>query len=240
MDADHGSIGLAGAPLPPIRVMIVDDDLFVRSHLSELLPRVGNVTISGVFTSGADGVAGIAIDPPDVVLMDIAMVPMDGIEATRRIHRLHPLVKVLALTSLADLAVVARMRAAGAAGFLFKDTPVVAMARAIEATHHGLLVMSDGALDRPIADRAPALAQLNETEFQILKLVCQGLTNGQIATAVSLAPSTVKHYISTLMQRLGVTNRTMLAIGAGPYLRAHPERRLDSRPRRDAERVRED
>lgn len=218
VDASHDSHGLTGTA--PIRLTIVDDDLFVRSSLVELLPRLGNITVVGVHRDGAEAVAAVDDESPDVVLMDISLISMSGIEATRRIHRSHPRVKILALTSLADQAVVARMRAAGATGFLFKDTPVLAMARAVEATHLGLIVMSAGTLGRPASEEAPALAQMNEMEMQILKLVCQGLTNMQIAATVSLAPSTVKHYVSSLMQRLDATNRTMLAINAGPYLRA--------------------
>ena len=207
-------------PNAMIKVFIVDDDLYVRSSLSELLPRFGAFDVTGVLTDGADAVAAAAVEPPDVILMDVTMPGMDGIEATRRILRDAPQVKILALTSLPEPAMVARMQAAGAAGYLFKDTPVPAMARAIETAHLGLAVMSPQAVAGPPSESPDGLPHLNQMEMEILDLICLGLTNPQIAKRVSLAPSTVKHYVSLLMERMGVTNRTMLAIHAGPYLRS--------------------
>ena len=214
-DAHHDPASMRVA----VKVFVVDDDMFVRSHLAALLPQFGDLVITGVFANGAEAIAATAADPPDVILMDITMAGMDGIEATRRIRKQTPQVQILALTSLADHTMVARMQAAGAIGYLFKDTPVRAMARAVEAAHMGLAVMSPDAMSRPPADHA-GIPNLNQTETEILVLICQGLTNPQIAKRVSLAPSTVKHYVSLLMERMGVTNRTMLAIHAGPFLRS--------------------
>ncbi|MGC3995486.1 MAG: response regulator transcription factor [Propionicimonas sp.] len=153
-------------PNAMIKVFIVDDDLYVRSNLSELLPRFGAFEVTGVLADGADAVAAAAVEPPDVILMDITMPGMDGIEATRRIFRDAPQVKILALTSLPEPAMVARMQAAGAAGYLFKDTPVPAMARAIEAAHLGLAVMSPQAVAGPPAERPDGLPHLNQMEME--------------------------------------------------------------------------
>lgn len=200
-----------------IRLLLVDDDLFVRSSLADLLPRSGPIKIVGALADGSEAVAAVGSAAPDVILMDVSMPGMDGMEATRRIHALEPGIRILALTSMADRATVANMQAAGASGYLFKDTPVAVMAKAIEAAHLGLIVMSRVALPSPLPAGAVGLPRLTEVETEILKLLCEGLTNPQIASRVSLAPSTVKHYVSLLMDRVGASNRTQLAIIAGPH-----------------------
>lgn len=198
-----------------IRLIIVDDDLYVRSSLTRMLQREPHVEVIGSFSSGADAAAAVTIDAPDVALVDIRMPAMDGPEVTRRILAAAPSVRVLALTSLTDDRSAAEMLAAGAVGFLAKDTAVSAMARAIRSAADGLSVFSS-----PISTVAltklsgPALLTLSPVEAQVLRLLCAGRTNEEIAREVYLSPSTVKQQITALMEKLGASNRVTLAVRA--------------------------
>lgn len=197
------------------RVMIVDDDLFVRTMLSDILGYAQGIEVVGAFEDGAEAVRAAAADPPDVALVDIVMPLLDGPETTRRLRRAAPETQVLALTSLADPEWAAAMLDAGALGFLPKDLPLAAMIHSIEAARYGVAVLAGGAFGLLGGrDRKPEIPALSETETRILELLLAGRTNNEIAQLVYLSPSTVKHQVSALMEKLGATNRVTLAIRA--------------------------
>lgn len=204
------------AAAAPIRVLVVDDDLFVREHLPKYLAATSDLVLLGTCTNGAEAVARVREEPPDVVLMDIQMPVMDGIRATREIARLAPTVRVLALTSFGDDDSVADMLSAGATGFLLKSTRAAVLADAIRAAHGGLSVMPPDTVRRWGGRRPPSGGPaLSERERQVLDLLAAGLNNRQIGQEMFLSTSTVKGHLSELMQKLDARSRT------GVVARAH-------------------
>ena len=202
---------------PTIQVVIVDDDLLVRSMLAKLLGSYPDLHITNTYADGAQALEAARANPPDVMLVDVSMPEgMSGPELTGLLREHAPSVKVLALTSLTNEETVSVMLRAGALGFLFKDTSYEAVADAIRAARSGLSVLTPKARDRLATPLRPEdTPQLSETEGRILKRVGEGLTNEQIAQQVYLSPSTVKYHIGMLTEKLGATNRVTLAVRAG-------------------------
>jgi DNA-binding NarL/FixJ family response regulator len=198
-----------------IRLIIVDDDLFVRSSLTRMLQREPQLEVVGSFSDGAEAAAVVAANAPDVALIDIRMPTMDGPEVTRRILAAAPSVRVVALTSLTDDQSAAQMLAAGAVGFLAKDTAVSAMVHAIQSAADGLAVFSAPISATALAKLSvPAQQTLTSIEAQVLRLVCAGRTNEEIGREVYLSASTVKQQVTALMDKLGASNRVTLAVRA--------------------------
>jgi len=211
---DHQGDHPVGGPVLT-RVVIVDDDLFVRSTLAGLLSAAPGIEVVATYDSGIEASAHAAGDRAHVTLVDISMPALGGPETTARLRAECPSTRVLALTSLTDPSAAAAMIAAGALGFLPKDLSVPAMVHAIEAARRGVSVLA-GAGAELLGQQAPPVErpELSDTEVAILRLVRDGLTNEQIAGAVYLSPSTVKYHVSALMTKLGATNRVTLAIKA--------------------------
>ncbi len=197
------------------RVMIVDDDLYVRSSLGRELSAVSTITVTGTYPDGVTALRQAAADRPHVALVDIAMPVLDGPETTRRLKQASPDLHVLALTSLADRQSAAAMVDAGAIGFLPKDLPVEAIVHALQAARHGVAVLSGPGVELIGDAPRPDLGSfLNDTERGILRLVGRGMTNEQIARQVYLSPSAVKYHVAALMRKLGAANRVILAVRA--------------------------
>ncbi len=197
------------------RVVLVDDDLFVRTALTDLLRVHGDLCVCAAYSDGRQALDNLPADRPDVMLVDVAMPAMGGIELTRLVRRQAPSVKVLGLTSLADEETVAAMLGAGAIGFLFKDTPAPAIADAIRAARSGLSVLSPPASARFGRNLNTGPPPLTTNERRILALLGKGLTNEEIARSVHLSSSSVKHHLGALAEKLGATNRVTLAVRAG-------------------------
>ncbi|MGC3993517.1 MAG: response regulator transcription factor [Propionicimonas sp.] len=193
----------------------MDDDLFVRTVLADLLTGSGRIRILSTHADGAEAAAAAALEPPDVALVDISMPLLDGPSTVRALRASSPRTRILALTSLADPDAAAEMLRAGAAGFLPKDLPVPALVHAIEAARYGVSVLAGAgaALAAHPPEAAPSV-DLTDAETAILELLLAGRTNAQIAGTVYLSPSSVKHQVSALMAKLGATNRVTLAIRA--------------------------
>ncbi len=205
-----------------IRVLIVDDQRLMREGLRILLELEPEFEVVAEAVDGLEALDAYTKPRPDVVLMDIRMPEMDGVEATRRLLRAHPDAKVLILTTFDDDAYVLEGLRAGALGYLLKDASRETLAAAIRT------VAAGGALFAPqVARKAlEALSQaptppppdllepLTEREREILRLVAQGLNNRQIAERLHLAHGTVKNYISRIFTKLGVDDRTQAALWA--------------------------
>jgi DNA-binding NarL/FixJ family response regulator len=211
-----------------IRLLLVDDQRLMREGLRTLLELEPDLEIAG---EAEDGLAALEMYPslhPDVVLMDIRMPRLDGVEATRRILQDWPKARVIILTTFDEDALIFDGLRAGALGYLLKDVSGSELAAAIrEVADGGALIEPSVArkvlaefsrLARPTAiERAAAeeiSSTLSERESEILRLLAQGASNRQIANQLFLAEGTVKNYISAILSKLGVEDRTQAALRA--------------------------
>jgi DNA-binding NarL/FixJ family response regulator len=208
----------------PIRVLIVDDDALVRAGLQMILDGAPDLEVVGHAVDGRDGVRAAREHRPDVVLMDIRMPHLDGLEATEVIGAWDPAPKVIVLTTFDADDDIARALGAGASGFLLKDTAPAAIVEAIRRVADGDPMLSPSVTARLIAtltdraapDRARAarsrLAALTDREREVAIAVGAGLSNADIAARLYLSVPTVKAHIGHLFTKLGVTNRVQIAI----------------------------
>ena len=199
----------------PIRVLVVDDDPLAREALREYIAAAGDLELVGTCADGAEAVAAVSADPPDVVLMDVRMPVLDGPAATRELVRLAPTVRVLALTTLDDDDAIARIFEAGGCGFLLKHTRPAALADAIRAAHSGVAVLPPDTMRRWTDARSrPAAPELTDRERAVLVGLGQGLTNRQIAQALFASASTIKIQVASLMRKLDAPTRTRVVARA--------------------------
>jgi NarL family two-component system response regulator LiaR len=202
----------------PIRILVVDDHSVVRQGLKMFLGLDPDLEIVGEAENGAEAVKMCAELKPDVVLMDMLMPVMDGIEATKAIRSTMPDTEVIALTSvLEDNAVVGAIKA-GAIGYLLKDTQSDELRRAIKAASDGQVQLSPQAAARLMREvRTPEVPQpdaLTERENDVLKLLAQGKANKEIARDLVIGEKTVKTHVSNILLKLGVQSRTQAALYA--------------------------
>jgi DNA-binding NarL/FixJ family response regulator len=218
----------------PVRVVVVDDQELVRAGFRMVLDAQPDMTVVGEAGDGLDAVRVVAGTRPDIVLMDVRMPRLDGVEATRRIRAAADAPKVLVLTTFdLDEYVFGALRA-GAAGFLLKDAGPAELLAAIRAVHAGDAAMApsttrrmlerlvpqlpDGELERArAAERRAAaarLAPLTAREREVLEAVGRGLTNTEIAAELFLAEATVKTHIGRILQKLDLRDRVQIVITA--------------------------
>lgn len=202
----------------PIRVLLVDDHELVREGLRMFLAEETEIEVAGEAANGVEAVALADRVRPDVVLMDVLMPEMDGVEATRRIRARNPACQVLVLTSFADDQHVRAALQAGAIGYLLKDVLKPELLRAIRAAAQGQPTLHPIAqqglirqLSRPVTS---LLDDLTARERDVLRLVARGRSNKEIAAALRLTEGTVKGYVSTILAKLGVEDRTQAALYA--------------------------
>ncbi|MDX3540033.1 response regulator transcription factor [Streptomyces sp. MB09-01] len=209
----------------PIKVMIADDQMMVRQGFTVLLNAQPDIEVVGQAVDGADAVAKVAELAPDVVLMDIRMPGMGGIEATSVITGVpDATVKVLVLTTFDLDEYVYEALRAGASGFLLKDASADQLAEAVRVVAAGEALLSPNITKRLItefsrmgAPRAPSRAridELTERETEVLSLVAQGLSNAEIATHLTVAEQTVKTHVGRILVKLGLRDRTQAAVFA--------------------------
>ncbi len=199
-----------------IRVLIADDHAVVRQGLRMFLGLDPEIEVVGEASTGTQALRLAHELGPDVVLMDLLMPEMDGIEATARIRRELPDTEVIALTSvLEDSSVVGAVRA-GAIGYLLKDTEAGELLRAIKAASAGQVQLSPKAAARLMREvRTPeALEELTERELEVLRLLAQGQSNKEIAYKLSIGEKTVKTHVSNILAKLNVSSRTQAALYA--------------------------
>lgn len=203
----------------PIKVMIVDDHAIVREGLRMLLGEDAGIDVVGEARNGAEAVTRAGSLEPDVILMDLMMPEMDGIAATSQIRQKHPDCQVLVLTSFAEDQRVPDAIQAGAVGYLLKDVLKANLLQAIQAAARGEPTLHPEAqrqlMQRVIAPATPNLLEtLTEREVDVLRLIAQGNSNKEIAAALHLTEGTVKGYISTILGKLQVADRTQAALYA--------------------------
>ncbi|WP_407838000.1 response regulator [Streptomyces sp. DSM 116496] len=209
----------------PIKVMIADDQMMVRQGFTVLLDAQPDIEVVGQAVDGAEAVAKVAELAPDVVLMDIRMPGMGGIEATSLITGVPgSAVKVLVLTTFDLDEYVYEALRAGASGFLLKDASADQLAEAVRVIAAGEALLAPNITKRLItefsrlgAPRAPSKAridELTERETEVLSLVAQGMSNAEIAEHLILAEQTVKTHVGRILVKLGLRDRTQAAVFA--------------------------
>ena len=203
-----------------IRVVIVDDHAVVRSGLEQFLATTGDIEIVASAADGAEALAVTTVEEPDVVVMDLSMPNVDGIEATRMISDQVPSSRVLVLTSFSDQTRIMDALSAGADGYLLKHSDPEEIAAAIRSVHAG-----DAPLDPKVA-RALLESRrtktntptLTDREREVLDLVRQGFANKQIARRLGISERTVKAHLTRVFSSLGVSDRTQAALWATEHL----------------------
>ena len=199
-----------------IRVLIVDDHTLVRAGIRSLLTLVENIEVIGEASDGKEALSKIERLRPDVVLMDLAMPIMGGLEATRRLRRDFPGIKVLALTQYDDSEYVIPVIEAGASGFVTKMSAFSELAAAIEAAYKGESYLSSTAATALVEEyqqkttqdgEQDPYQQLTDREREVLKLVAEGHTSREIAELWVVSPKTVEWHKNSLMKKLGIHSR---------------------------------
>ena len=203
-----------------LRVLVADDQDLVRTGFRLILERAG-IDVVAEAADGVEAVAGAREHRPDVVIMDIRMPRMDGIEATRRVVAVPDPPKVLALTTFdLDEYVYGAIRA-GASGFLLKDVSPAGLVQGVRVIAAGEAMLAPAVIDRlvarhaiaePEADLPAAMQALTDRETEVLKLVARGMANFEIAAQLHLSEATVKSYVSRLLSKLGLRDRVQIAV----------------------------
>jgi DNA-binding NarL/FixJ family response regulator len=194
--------------------VIADDHAVVRTGLTQLLSTFDGVELVGAAADGEEAVALAAERNPHVVLMDLEMPTLDGIEATRRIKAAQPEVAIVILTSFSDRERILHALDAGAVGYLLKDAEPEELARAIDAAARGEAPLDPRAARALLSARqaaSPADA-LSEREREVLLLVAEGMPNKVIAQRLSISEKTVKAHLTSVFRQIGVTDRTQAAL----------------------------
>jgi DNA-binding NarL/FixJ family response regulator len=203
-----------------IRVLICDDQDVVREGLSAILGTAPGIEVVGVAEDGARAVELTEKHKPDIILMDLNMPGVNGIQATRMIRERFPSARILALTTYdADEWVFDAIRA-GAAGYLLKDTPRAGLIKAVEGTMSGQTFVDPSVAGKLFAHVAGTTVvhdttvaeSLSPREREILRLLADGLPNTEIAKQLFLSEGTVRNYVSGIFTKLGVTDRTQAAV----------------------------
>jgi NarL family two-component system response regulator LiaR len=194
-----------------IRVMTVDDHEIFRSGIRYLLLTFDDIELLAEAHSGAEAICLCEQARPDVILMDMMMSGMDGIESTKAIRERYPDVQVLALTSFYDVDLVQRAMKAGAIGYLLKGVSRDRLGEAIRSAHAHQPTLSAEAVEALV--RAPQAPRglghdLSQREREVLELLAQGLSNAEIAERLLVSVAAVKYHVSNVLSKLGATNRT--------------------------------
>ncbi|RFC73199.1 response regulator transcription factor [Streptomyces sp. AcE210] len=211
-----------------IRVLIADDQMMVREGFSVLLNAMPDIEVVGEAVNGREAISRVRELSPDVVLMDIRMPELNGIEATREIAAMDGSAKVLVLTTFDLDEYVYQALRAGASGFLLKDASARQLADGVRVVAQGEALLAPSVTRRLITEfsklseipKLPAVAnpgafgELTERETEVLVLIAQGLSNAEIAERLVVAESTIKTHVSRVLVKLGLRDRTQAAVFA--------------------------
>jgi DNA-binding NarL/FixJ family response regulator len=200
-----------------IRVLVVDDHAMVRTGLAAMLAADGDIEVVAQAADGADAVEQAVTHDPDVVLMDLSMPVMDGIDATRAITAASTSARVVVLTSFSDRARVHRALEAGAIGYQLKDAEPGVLRDAVRAAALGNVPL-DARIAGALLPQASAADPLSRREREVLALVAEGMANKQIARALGITERTVKAHLGSAYRQIGVADRTSAAM----WMRDHP------------------
>jgi DNA-binding NarL/FixJ family response regulator len=205
-----------------IRVLVAEDHAVVRGGLLQLLDNVEGIEVVGAAAGGREAVELAAQHAPDVVLIDLEMPDMDGIEATRRIRAAGPEVNIVVLTAFSDRQRILDAIDAGAVGYLLKDAEPDDLIRGLEAAARGESPLAPQAAQALVSARAAQQTEpdLTPREREVLALLADGLPNKLIARRLEISEKTVKAHLTSIFQRIGVTDRTQAALWAQRHARS--------------------
>ncbi len=193
-------------PDQPIRVMIADDHPMMRDGIAATLRAQGGMDIVGLASNGAEAIAQFARHRPDVTLMDLQMPVKDGLEAIVAIRAMHPDARIIVLTTFSgDARVIAALKA-GATGYLLKDVSAAELARTVRHVYQGASVIAKVAQDE-VDGHFPA-DKLSARELEVLRLAADGNSNRMIGEILTISEPTVKSHMSTVLVKLGASDRT--------------------------------
>jgi NarL family two-component system response regulator LiaR len=217
--AGCGEAAPSGGVVEKISVLIVDDHPVVRQGLRTFLSTQDDLEIVGEAADGEEAVARIKDSVPDVVLMDLVLPGIDGIEATRQAREVSPSTKVIVLTSFADDEKVFPAIKAGAAGYLLKDVEPPQLAEAIRSVQRGEALLHPTVAAKLMQEvsagerRAPG-GDLTDRELEVLRLIARGMSNREIAGELTVSEKTVKTHVSNILAKLHLADRTQAALYA--------------------------
>ncbi|WP_366922077.1 response regulator transcription factor [Metallumcola ferriviriculae] len=201
-----------------IKLMIVDDHEIVRLGLAHLFKQYDNLDVTACVDSASEAMIKIEEMRPDVVIMDIRLKEEDGIEACRKISATHPDTKVIILTSYGEEDLVLEAILAGAKGYVLKDVGNEEIVRAVRAAYKGESLLDTVVTSRLLnrvrksaKNNQDALEQLTDKEMKVLAFLAQGKTNREIAKKIFLSEKTVRNYVSSILSKLNLANRTEAA-----------------------------
>ena len=206
-----------------IRVLIVDDDPLVRTALSHFVSRDPEIDVIGEAETGLEAVAFVEKDRPDVIMMDVQMPDMNGIDATKAITSRWPGVRILAVTTLDGSDTVLPMLSAGASGYMLKDSSAESIRTAVQEVHSGASSLSPkiaSMLIRHVRDETPVrtgaddLEALTDRETEVLERLAQGMSNAEIAHALIVSEGTVKAHLGRIMSKWQVRDRVQILVTA--------------------------
>ncbi len=225
-----------------VRVLVVDDQRLMRDGIASLLEMQDAIEVIGTASNGQEAIEKAASLGPDVILMDVRMPVMDGVEATRQVRHKSPSCHILMLTTFDDEEYIIDALRAGASGYLLKDLPAPDLASAVQAVYKGIYQLDPAVANKVIASLSrpqtlnfakqpvpvssssstmsdagtpsPRLADLTGREVEVLRLIAKGATNCEIAEQLVISEGTVKNHISNILSRLGLRDRTQAAIYA--------------------------
>jgi DNA-binding NarL/FixJ family response regulator len=211
-----------GMDRDPVRVVVADDHPAIREGLQVLLASAPGIEVIGQAGTGAQAICAADELQPDVIIMDLHMPELDGIEATRQIVQASPHIRVLVLTMLEDDDSVFAAIRAGAHGYLLKGAGGEELARAVAAVNDGDLIIGPGIAQRARTFFAPAtpptlpqaFPQLSDREREVLDLLARGLDNATIARQLSIAPKTARNHVSNIFTKLHVADRAQAIVQA--------------------------
>lgn len=194
------------------RIMIVDDHEVVRMGMRSLFEPEADFTVVGEASNGAEALAKIAVLDPQLILMDVRMEKMGGIEACREIKSRHPDVSILMLTSFTDDDAIVSSILAGASGYLLKNLSRADLLRSVRKVAAGQTLLDPGASQKAMErlTQAPG-SELTEREREVLALVARGYTNKQIADALYVSEKTARNHVSHILEKLGLSRRSEAA-----------------------------
>jgi DNA-binding NarL/FixJ family response regulator len=203
------------------RVMVVDDEALVREGLRLVLEHGGELQVVAEAASGSSALDVLASCTVDVVLLDIRMPEMDGIEAARRITARADAPPVVMLTTFSDDALIVGAIRAGASGYLLKSMPPAEIRAAVHAAVEGRTSLAPSLVDRLVQEYAtrhvspaPELSRLTERELDVLRAIAGGLSNVEIGSRLFVSEGTVKTHVAAILRKLGLRDRTQAAVAA--------------------------